>query len=212
MATINKKMIGSMQTKMQEIGNNLRASVGHKTKLELVDYSSHRLEDIWDIYESSFPPDERRDLDKEKEFLKEKKFKLYAIITEKNETAGFAVIWEFNNFSFGEHFAIKKEFRGRGYGPEAFMMLKENLKFPVVIEVEPETLSPTAAKRINFYKRLGAKANPFDYIQPAYSATKKPIPMIIMSYPDSLSESMYDKIREKIHTEVYGLKGPLKSL
>ncbi|MGC8479466.1 MAG: hypothetical protein ACP5M9_02250 [Candidatus Micrarchaeia archaeon] len=37
------------------------------------------------------------------------------------------------------------------------MMLKENLKLPVVIEVEPETLSPTAAKRINFYKRLGAK-------------------------------------------------------
>ena len=69
MATINKKMAGSTQTKIQEIDNNLRASVGHKTKLELVDCSSHRLKDIWDIYESSFPPDERRDLDKEKEFM-----------------------------------------------------------------------------------------------------------------------------------------------
>lgn len=39
--------------------------------------------------------------------------------------------------------------------------------------------------------------NPFDYIQLVYSQTKKAIPMIIMSYPDMLSESQYTESQRK---------------
>lgn len=77
-----------------------KTTVELKTKLELVNSSSPRLKEIWGIYENSFPADERRDLNKEIEFLKEKKFNLYAIITEEGKTARFAVIWKFDNFFF----------------------------------------------------------------------------------------------------------------
>jgi hypothetical protein len=56
---------------------------------------------------------------------------------------------------------------------------------------------------------MGFKANEYDYIQPPYDVDKKAVPMVLMSYPELLSEEVYTKIRDRIHKEVYGFDKPI---
>jgi hypothetical protein len=75
----------------------------------------------------------------------------------------------------------------------------------VILEVEPPT-DESSLRRINFYKTIGFKLNDHNYIQPPYDKNKKPVKMIIMSYPNNINYSEFIDIRKQMHTRVYGMK------
>ncbi len=159
---------------------------------------------VWKLMEESFPVDERRGRSGQEAILAEPCYCLYG-----NHMAGklaaFLAVWEFGSFSFIEHFAVRKDCRNGGMGRELLGQLLPRLKEPVILEVElPKTA--LAERRIAFYERCGFAGNPFAYIQPALSAEGKAIPLGIMSYPDGLSETMFQTVRSVLYESVYHVR------
>ena len=168
---------------------------------------SEEFKEAWKIYESSFPSDERRDLKSQQKLMKNKSYN-FIIVLKNNILVAIITDWDFGNFLFVEHLAVKGDLRGKHIGTE---LLKEYLaknKQKIILEVErPET--EIAAKRIKFYEKIGFELNTFDYIQPPYGKDKSPVPMFLMTYPKKISGFEFSSIREKIHIVVYGLQKPL---
>ncbi|MDD5340622.1 MAG: GNAT family N-acetyltransferase [Candidatus ainarchaeum sp.] len=177
-------------------------------KLERVDAGSEHFRGVWELYESAFPPDERRDLGRQNALFKRPEYLLFAALDEKNTVAGFLSLWEFGGFVFMEHLAVQGHMRGKGFGTEIIKAYMSGCKKNVVLEVErPGT--EIQKRRIAFYERLGFKLNHHDYIQPPYGPGKNPVPMRLMSYPGTISEKEFPLLRKDIHLVVYGLKEPL---
>jgi len=135
---------------------------------------SQEFKEAWKIYESSFPSDERRTLELQKELIKNKQYNFF-IVTKDKVLVAIITDWNFGDFLFVEHLAVKEDLKGKGIGTK---LLKEYLsknKQKIVLEVErPET--EIATKRIKFYEKIGFNLNDSDYIQPPYGKDKNPVP------------------------------------
>lgn len=161
----------------------------------------NNFEEIWEIYMEAFPIDERRSRIKQWRLLDNLQYKMKPYVKE-GQLIGFMGIWELPLFTFIEHFAIKKEFRGSGYGTE---MLKELLKSSgsgIILEVEPPE-NKVAQDRIAFYQRHGFVLNTYDYVQPPYEDGQKYLPLLLMSFPEMLIKEAFDEAVEMIYKFVY---------
>lgn len=169
---------------------------------------SEHFREVWALYESAFPSDERRDGERQKATFKRPEYVMLAALDEKNALVGLLSVWEFGGFVFMEHLAVKGHLRGKGFGSEILRRYMSGCSKNVVLEVElPGT--DVQKRRIAFYERLGFKLNRHDYVQPSYGPGKNPVPMLLMSYPGTISEREFPLLRKDIHAVVYGLKEPL---
>jgi GNAT superfamily N-acetyltransferase len=165
-------------------------------------------EEIWEIYVEAFPIDERRSRESQWRLFNTAQYK---IIPYKKERCliGFMGIWEFSSFTFVEHFAIKKEFRGSGYGTEMLKELLKDCDHRIILEVEPPE-GEIAQKRIGFYQRHGFFLNPYEYIQPPYEDGQNPLPLLLMSFPEPLTRKAFDEAEEMIYRFVYEISADKK--
>ncbi|MDD3839148.1 MAG: GNAT family N-acetyltransferase [Clostridia bacterium] len=157
--------------------------------------------EIWDIYQYSFPKDERRTLDLQKNILQNPMYNLKSIYSH-NDLIGFIAMWDLPNFLFFEHFAIKKECRGKGYGTKVLKDLLESVSKNIILEVERPT-DNISKKRISFYQRLGFCLNDYAYFQPAYTQDKQAVPLLLMSYPSGLKDSEFNMVKKTLYQTVY---------
>jgi len=159
---------------------------------------------FWTIYESSFPPSERRTPEQQRELLNSPIYHVVPIIHD-GESAGFFTYWKLEGFLFGEHLAVAEKYRNSGLGRIFLTSFFETLTEPFIIEVEkPET--DIAARRIGFYQRLGFVLNSYHYEQPSYTGHTEPVPMFVMSYKESLDESRFELYRDQLYKAVHNLK------
>lgn len=162
---------------------------------------------VWELYESAFPPDERRSLERQMAIFKRPEYRLFAAV-ENGAVLGFLSLWEFAGFVFMEHLAVQERLRGKGIGAGILGLYMSGCRKNVVLEVEvPE--SEIQKRRVAFYVRLGFRPNRHRYTQPPYGPGKKPVPMLLMSYPGAISEKEFPLLRRDIHLSVYGLMEPL---
>jgi GNAT superfamily N-acetyltransferase len=178
-------------------------------KLVRVDAGSEHFRGVWGLYESAFPPDERRGLGRQNALFKRPEYAMLAALDEKNGLVGLLSVWEFQGFVFMEHLAVQGHMRGKGFGTEIINAYMSNCRKSVVLEVE-RPVTDLQKRRIAFFERLGFKLNQHDYIQPPYGPGKNPVPMRLMSYPGTISEKEFPLLRKDIHLVVYGLKEPLE--
>jgi ribosomal protein S18 acetylase RimI-like enzyme len=156
---------------------------------------------VWEIYEDSFPEDERRNLEEQRKLLNNPLYNFIPIHDEE-KLIGFVAIWNLNEFIFIEHLAIKKELRGNGYGTKIIEDIKSKYNKNIILEVEkPKTYE--AKIRIEFYKRLGFYLNEYDYSQPSLGENKEPVPLFLMSFPENMNICEFKEIKEKLYTIVY---------
>jgi ribosomal protein S18 acetylase RimI-like enzyme len=160
--------------------------------------------DLKQIYEASFPADERREWKQLLELLNNTQFSLNEIY-DQQKFLGFISIWNLTEFSFIEHFAIQDTEQGKGYGTQAIKQVLSMNSKPVILEVE-EPFTENARKRISFYERLNFSVNNFSYFQPAYSTGKSSIKMLLVSYPTKIYPEYFEGIKDRIHDLVYGYK------
>lgn len=158
--------------------------------------------DFRQIYEASFPEDERRGWDKLLELLRHSHFSLNEIYHQQ-KFLGFISVWDLEEFKFVEHFAIRDTDQGKGYGTQALNQILSVSQIPVILEVE-EPFTETARKRIVFYERLNFRVNKASYFQPPYSIGKARIQMLLMSYPLEIEPEDFERIKAQIHDQVYG--------
>ena len=120
------------------------------------------------------------------------------------EFCGFITWWDFGGFVYGEHFAMLPECRGAGIGGEVIDRFVADAGKPVVLEVELPT-NDLARRRIGFYERHGFVLCDAEYVQPPYDAGGGCVPMRLMSHGMSLDEETFERVRNILYAEVYGV-------
>ena len=157
---------------------------------------------------SSFPADERRDLELQRQYVDHNpKFKVYAVC-DADLFVGFFTLWNLEEFSFIEHFAVLPLLRSKGYGTRILQYIKEIVKYPLLLEIElPATEMQQSRKR--FYEKNGFSKLDFPYFQPPYRAGGECISMHLMMYgkfnasDDVDFEKKVEQYVTKIYAEVY---------
>jgi len=156
---------------------------------------------VYSVLQVSFPEDERRDYEGQMALFDNGYYTIY-VLKDDGEVKAFITVYEFEDFTFAEHFAVAPGYRNCGLGSEVLDLLKKTVKAPICLEVElPET--DMAKRRIGFYKRNGFFYNDYDYIQPAYGKDKNPVPLKIMTTERGISESEFEYMKDVIYKKVY---------
>lgn len=148
------------------------------------------------IYFEAFPPEERRPWH---DVATGGSKPALRAIKDKGETVGLISYWNFDGFLYIEHFATDPEKRNKGLGTRALRAFSEAQPTPLLIEVEPPSTNPMAARRIEFYKRHGFHTLPYSYTQPPYAPGLPSVPLLLMATAPIPNPT------EILHKEVYGL-------
>ncbi|MBQ8338493.1 MAG: GNAT family N-acetyltransferase [Oscillospiraceae bacterium] len=166
--------------------------------------SNSEFEEFYSLMKAAFPKSERRTKKAFRELCeRERRYKIYALFSE-NTLCAFLTVWEFDGFTFGDHFAVLPTLRGGGIGSKMLAELKKQCTLPFIIEVElPE--DEMARRRIGFYERNDLKLCGFDYILPAMQKGCDSLPMRIMAYPTPLTEKEFEPIKKQIYKTVYNV-------
>ncbi|MEC5395808.1 GNAT family N-acetyltransferase [Bergeyella sp. RCAD1439] len=168
--------------------------------LWLNDPQEVRVDRLYRSYTNAFPEDERRSKAQFYALFDRDQVQVYAL--DRAQTyVGYMICWTLGQFVFLEHFEIFPEFRYQNFGTEALSALLQRCS-RVVLESEPATLNPSAARRISFYRRNGFRVVDEGYMQPAYAADKQPVPLWLMASffsekPGLLSEEIKDVVYQK---------------
>ena len=166
--------------------------------MRLIKAGADFLPEMCENLELNFDLEERRDSCDQIKTFGEDRFVSW-IIEEEGERVGFLNVWEFENFTYFEHFVVYERFRGDGIGGRALDMILQKYK-NVVLEAEPPEKG-IKKRRINFYKRHGLKVNPQYYWQPPFRAGGKGCELKILSYPALLDD--FDGVVSEIYKKVY---------
>lgn len=165
-------------------------------------------EKIYSLLEISLPQIEMRTKSDQKALLSNEKYKIM-VAEKENVFAGFIAIWDFEKFCFIEHFAVQPDMRSKGVGSEILRHITKIFHKKIILEVEPPFFSNYAQRRIGFYARNEFLFNDFEYFQPPLQKDAEIIPLKIMSYPASLTETEFIDIRKILYKEVYNFSKTL---
>lgn len=165
------------------------------------DIAAADLDLLKQLYEESFPAEERRDWQLIVSPVSDGCPRLFEIIAD-GHLAGMLTLWQFEHFAYVEHLAVDPALRGKGIGSEAMRLLMEKIGMkPVVIEIEPPVADkPMTVARHDFYRKLGFDTISTDYIQPPYAPSLPEVPMHLMATATLPSGST----AATLHHEVYG--------
>ncbi len=166
--------------------------------------NENEFESAFSILSDAFPVTEYRTKEKQKALLQKKEYTLYGIYNEemKDELIGILGIWDLKEILFVEHFAIKQGMRGAGIGGLALQKLQKLYPSKIILEVElPEEIMQK--KRIDFYEKHGFHSNSFSYAQPPLREGQDLLPLILISYPNTLSELEFLTYKKMLYDIVY---------
>lgn len=166
--------------------------------------SAEDFEKFYALLKVSFPKGELRTKKAFKELCVSNKFYKIFTLFKSDELIALFTVWEFEFFSFGDHFAVSPKARCGGIGTRLLSEVKSACLSPFVLEVElPE--DEMSKRRLNFYVRNGFCKNEQPYLLPPMQEGCVAIPMHILSYPALIEESEFDKTKDIIYKEVYGI-------
>ena len=158
-------------------------------------------DEVYELFENSFPVAELRPYNKMKDFFKEGKLIIYAIKESDLIVMGL-LCWEFHDFIFLENFAVHPKYRGKGIGTITLQEIKKKYNKLIVLEVE-EPYDLISKKRIGFYERNEFNLSEYGYNQPPLNPCKNTIPLRIMSTPYLINKHEFETIKLNIFKEVY---------
>ncbi|CAM4163931.1 GNAT family N-acetyltransferase [Lacicoccus alkaliphilus] len=158
-------------------------------------------EEVYAIMESSFPESERRTKERQRKLLDVEGYHLYGL-KGNGEIIGFVAEWDGPDHRFVEHFAISAHARGGGIGTKLLQAYHTLRDKPVILEVEPPA-DEMQKRRIAFYERNGYHLSGCGYTQPVINENHPGIPLVLMSYPEALSEERFMLFKNWIFNTVY---------
>ncbi len=152
---------------------------------------------IYEIMTESFPYDEIRSFEGQKNLLLKEEYQILAF-AEGDNIMGFIALWQFPNYNFIEHFAIDKKFRNKGLGSKIIKDFIKQSDKKTILDVEPPN-DDLCKRRIEFYKKEGFILHDFDYVMPAYSENQNDVRLLVMC-TENMSNDDFDNFNKKIHT------------
>lgn len=172
--------------------------------MRLTELCTANFEEAWQILAESFPPEERRTKEGQREIMNEEAYRLYGC-REEGELLAILAVWEFETFTFLEHFAVRKAARGGGLGGTLLKEFLADCRKTVLLEAEPPQ-GEIERRRIAFYERNGFVVNRYDYIQPPLQAGCAPIPLRLMTLGKPFPAPELNRIRDELYRAVYKIE------
>lgn len=198
--------------------------------VEITDLQSSAFHRCMELYETSFPPEERKSIPRIKTLLEQQVYRLYAVeLVTQCIIIGFALIMFCDEpaFLFIDNIVIDNALRGKGLGSDlirklAVIQIPQSLG--IFLEVEKPELAvdkedqSIRTNRMNFYQRLGfIPLKDINYYFPVHSGD--PLPLFLMFKPvpgvhhltaDTLKQ-MIKAIYYNIHSDVENSEDILQS-
>ncbi len=151
----------------------------------------------WSLYEHAFPANERRPFDLQRKVMMRPIYH-FDIVTKNSVFVGIMLWWAFKDTRYVEHLATLPHLRGKGYGKHILETFIAESNMPVWLETEYPA-NEIKRRRIGFYQRLGFVLNDYHYMQPPYWDGGDPVPLLLMTYPDSVSKAAVGHFCMKYH-------------
>ena len=152
--------------------------------------------------ESSFPQNEYQTFENQKKLLDNPNYHLLAKDDENGNLTAFMAYWDLPEFSFIEHLAVNPNCRGMGLGSKIITEFIKSYNKTIVLEIEVPH-DEISTKRLRFYEKLGFALNTNEYYQLPLRENSTPMKMYLMSYPQKLSDTDFDKIKHNIYKYIY---------
>lgn len=159
--------------------------------------------EAWRLYESSFPPRERRTAEAHLRAVHDPAFRTLAA-TGRHGFEGLLFYWDAPDFIYMEHLAVEPARRGEGLGSRILRkLIGDNPGRRIILEIDPP-VDEISIRRLEFYRRMGFTANGFDYIHPSYrtGARAEPHSLVLMSYPSPMSDAEFRSFTKFISRRV----------
>ncbi len=156
---------------------------------------------VWNLYKNSFPPEERRQLRTQKKMMNNPLYH-FEIITDKELFVGIMLWWGFEDIRYIEHLATSPRLRGNGYGLRILEDFISKSKTSILLEVE-HPASEINRRRIGFYQRIGFVLNKHLYKHPPYKKGGEYVSLMLMTYPDAITEKETKHFCEKYHPVIH---------
>lgn len=154
--------------------------------------NSKYFERTWQIYEESFPVEERRTLEEQIQLFDKKIFKMLCYV--ENETViAIVFYWTLEQYTFLEHFAIDSTLRGLSYGSKILQEFLKNHSYDIVLEIEP-IVDTMTQKRLRFYERFGFVVNSHTHFQVPFRKDAKQLQLLFLSFKKQLSLDEYNAL------------------
>lgn len=161
-------------------------------------------EQIFEIMEKGFPPSERRSKEKQRGLLTTEEYNVFGL-KEDDDLLGFIAEWNGPEYRFIEHLAVNEEFQGKGIGSKLLTEYHRLSDKPVILEVEPPE-NEIQKRRVKFYERNSYHLTEHGYVQPSINENIKGVPLVLMSYPDRLTNPQFLSVKEWLFRTVYDLE------
>lgn len=155
------------------------------------------------LYRESFPDFEQREAKCQRLIMDNPDYH-FDLIYEEERFCGMILYWETDRFLYVEHFCISPQMRNRHCGQRALALLGQKDK-TVILEIDPpeDTIS---IRRRGFYERAGFQTNGFAHVHPPYHKENQGHRLIVMSYPQKLTEEGYEQFYRYLkHVVMKGL-------
>ena len=140
----------------------------------------------WRLYKESFPVAERRRLNFHRRIMLRSIYH-FDVVMDHNVFIGILLWWDFESVRYIEHLAVVPTLRGMQHGERILRRFLSESDMPVWLEVEPPD-NELRNRRVGFYRRVGFTLNEHDYTQPAYEKSSQPVPLLVMTYPEAITE------------------------
>lgn len=150
-------------------------------KLERIGAQHPLFDASFSLYESSFPPNERRTREDHLRALQDADFFPLGAV-EDGKLLADVFLWETEDFCYLEHFAVQPDLRGYGTGSTLLRQLLQREK-PLILEIEPPEDELTC-RRKRFYERNGLRAQPYRHVQLPFQGGGPIVPLVIMANRD----------------------------
>ena len=130
------------------------------------------------LYETSFPPNERRTREDHLRALQDADFVPLGAVEDGRLLADI-FLWKTDGFVYLEHFAVQPELRSHGTGGKILEQLLDTQQL-FLLEIEPPE-DPLTCRRKRFYERHGLQAQPYAHVQLPFQGGGPILPLVIMA-------------------------------
>ena len=174
------------------------------TKTRITSIHQPEFQYFWQLYQESFPEIERKDIQGIAIALAKEQFHNELFLSQ-GEPVAMLAYWQYPHFCYLEYIAVAPSQKGQGTGSHILQELLARTTPPVILEIE-HVVDETTRRRQTFYERLGFVANPqHEHCQPPYQKGFQPLPMLLMTHPQAITDEAYREFYRILTSEIVAL-------
>lgn len=158
-----------------------------------------RWNEVWKLYEDSFPIAETRKVEDHLRASSDKRF-FPLSAWDGEQLIGIMFFWEWDSYRYLEHLAVNPNLRGHSYGTQLLKYLCDS-NHTIILEIDP-LINELSVRRLQFYERSGYTLTPYRFVHLPYRLDGNEQELLILSYPKMITKEQHNGFLKFLDEEV----------